>query len=185
MTRRTLVFLPLILFLALSAVFAVQLIRGGDTSAVPSALIGKPLPNLSLRKLEAVETPVFNSGFIENAPQDIQVVALNVWASWCVPCRAEHPTIEALANIDGVAVVGLNYKDKQEAAAGFLSELGNPYTAIGTDPDGKNGLNLGVYGVPETFLVDRQGVIRTKFVGPLSPERMETEVRPALLAILK
>lgn len=161
---RLLLALPFLAFAALAAVFAFRVSDGADRSVVPSALIGHSAPQTTLPPLRAAQ-PGLDPALFEG-----NVTLLNVFASWCAPCRVEHPYLMELAAMPGVDLVGLNYKDSVPAAEAFLAELGNPYSAIGSDPDGRAAIEWGVYGVPETFIVDREGTIRAKHVGPLDAE---------------
>ena len=175
---RLLVALPAILFAALAGLFLYQLESGADPHKLPSALIGKPVPDFALPALagvtrEGAAMPGFASADLR-IPGRVTVV--NVWASWCVPCRQEHPILGLLEKDPRVRLVGLNYKDQPENARRFLAALGNPYAAIGADENGRVGIDWGVYGVPETFVVDASGTITYKFVGPLS----ETSLREVL-----
>lgn len=160
-----------------------MLFYGGDRSAVPSVLIGRQAPTLDLSPLPGRDATLLSDAYFDQLPAEIDVVALNVWASWCVPCRAEHPQIVAMSNMPNVQVVGLNYKDKGEDALAFLRELGDPYTAIGADSEGRTAIEYGVYGVPETFLIDRTGIIREKYVGPIIRSTFEDKVKPAIQRI--
>ncbi len=173
--RRIFVLLPLLLFLGLAAVFFAQLISGRDISAVPSALIGRPAPQTSLPPLEGTGLPGLESSDFAG-----KVTLVNVWASWCAPCRQEHPLLYELSQDKRFSIAGLNYKDRPENARRFLGELGNPYKAIGVDDAGRAAINWGVYGVPETFLVGKDGKIAYKHVGPLSPESIAGEVMPQI-----
>ena len=171
--RRLVVALPLILFAGLAAIFLVRL-YGGDPSRLPSALIGKPVPDFKMEPLaELVDngTPVkgFSSGYLYGN----KVSLVNVWASWCVPCRAEHPFLMELAKRPDIQVIGLNYKDKPANARRFLGTHGNPYDRVGVDPNGRVSVDWGVYGVPETFVVDKKGIIRFKQIGPLTQESLK------------
>jgi cytochrome c biogenesis protein CcmG/thiol:disulfide interchange protein DsbE len=139
---------------------------------VPSPLIGKPAPQFTLPKLQA-DAQQFGSKEMLG-----QVWIFNVWASWCTPCRVEHPLWNQLATQKLVPIVGLNYKDQPAAARRWLGELGDPYQLIVTDSDGRVGIDYGVYGVPETFVIDKKGVIRHKHIGPVSPEAMQTKIIP-------
>lgn len=173
--RSFIAYLPLMLFTALAAIFLVMLLSGRDASDIPSALIGEPAPETDLPPLDPEALVGLNSGnFIGN------VTLVNVWASWCAPCRQEHPLLMALARDSRIVIAGFNYKDKPENARRFLGELGNPYKVIGVDPQGREAIDWGVYGVPETFLVDRQGIVRFKHVGPLTPEAITTDLLPVL-----
>lgn len=164
--------LPALLALALVVAFFVQLGRE-DKENLPSPLIGKSVPEFDLPGLG--QTPGLSSGDLR-APG---VKLVNVFASWCVPCRAEHPQIEALTDA-GITVHGLNYKDKPADATAFLQELGNPYTRIGRDEAGRVGIDWGVYGVPETFVIDGKGTITYKHVGPIRPEHLSEKIMPAI-----
>lgn len=173
--RRWLALLPLALFLALAGVFLMQLLSGRDVSVVPSALIGQPAPETNLPPLEGVDLPGIAPGMFDG-----KVTLVNVWASWCAPCRQEHPLLMALARDGRVDIAGINYKDRPENARRFLGELGNPYSAIGVDDAGRDTINWGVYGVPESFLVGRDGTILYKHVGPFSPQSYERDLLPAI-----
>jgi cytochrome c biogenesis protein CcmG/thiol:disulfide interchange protein DsbE len=180
-SRRILVALiPLILFLALATVFMMQLLWGKNTSVLPSALIGKPAPDLRLTALEGAvlggrPVPPLTTAAIKG-----KLTLVNVWASWCVPCRQEHPIILGLSQDDRLNVVGINYKDRNDAALAFLGELGNPFKAIGIDPKGAAAIDWGVYGIPESFLVSPDGVILYKHVGPFDDNSIQRELLPAI-----
>jgi len=141
---------------------------------VPSPLVGKPAPAFNLPSLHRPDQRV--------SPADLrgQLWILNVWASWCAACRDEHPVITELANMKLIPVYGLNYKDKREDALAWLSRYGDPYTASLVDADGRIGIDFGVYGVPETYLIDRQGVIRYKKIGPVTREDVTGKILPIL-----
>ena len=173
--RLLLVLLPLVLFLGLAAVFLAQLLSGRDTSVVPSALIGRPAPAMVLPPLEGTNLPRLDTATLTG-----KVTLVNVWASWCAPCRLEHPLLMQLAADDRITIVGLNYKDRPENARRFLGDLGNPYDAIGTDDAGRHAIDWGVYGVPESFLVGRDGTILYKHVGPFTPESAASDLMPAI-----
>jgi cytochrome c biogenesis protein CcmG/thiol:disulfide interchange protein DsbE len=166
---------PLLFFGALSMLFLVRLFAG-DASRVPSALIGRPAPDLALPALEGLVRQGQPVPGI--APADLRegrATVLNVFASWCVPCRVEHPFLVEMAQSDAVRsgqvqVLGLNYKDEPENARRFLGALGNPYARVGTDRAGRSAIEWGVYGVPETFLIGPDGTILRKHIGPLSAE---------------
>ncbi|WP_298261808.1 DsbE family thiol:disulfide interchange protein [uncultured Litoreibacter sp.] len=162
--KRLLFALPLVVAIIIGG-FAIWGLSGGrDPSALPSVFISQPVPQLSLGPIEGVNSPGLTTDDIK-AMQGIKL--LNIFASWCGPCRAEHPNLERLAREEGVTLVGVNYKDKPEAAAKWLAELGNPYAAIGSDYSGRAGIDLGISGVPETFIIDADGIIRHRFAGPL------------------
>ena len=157
------------------AVFVLGLKRGGDSQTLPSALLDKPVPEFTLGPLDPDAQGLSTADL--RAPG---VKLLNVWASWCGPCRTEHPYIETLA-AEGVTIHGLNYKDAPENAQAFLDELGNPYTLIGADTSGRAGIEFGVYGVPETFVINGRGEIVYKHVGPIVSRNIET-LRAAIRA---
>ena len=168
--------LPLVGF----AVLAAFLARGLQLNPreVPSPLVGRALPAFSLPVLQAGAPPLRHSDLRG------QVSLLNVWASWCAPCRDEHPLLVDLARRrPQLNLVGLNYKDEPAAAARWLREQGNPYRAVGVDAKGQVGIDLGVYGVPETFVIDRDGQVALKHVGPITPEVLRTKIEPLLDAL--
>ncbi|MTI43404.1 cytochrome c biogenesis protein CcmG/thiol:disulfide interchange protein DsbE [Roseibium hamelinense] len=175
-----LILLPLVIFGALAGLFLFQLTLGNDPSQIPSVLIGKEAPDQSLPPVEGLtlEGKVM-PGF---SKQDLlgKVSVVNVFASWCAPCRQEHPLLEELAKIDGIQMIGINYKDNPENARRFLGSLGNPYDRVGADNTGRAAIDWGVYGVPETFIVGPEGTIRYKFIGPLSPDSYQTVFLPEL-----
>jgi len=174
--KRILLFsLPLLVMLALIGVFAASLNR--DPSYIPSVLINKPAPAFSLPGVDGLQTPGFDATALKG-----QVSVVNVFASWCVPCRAEHPLLEALKERSGVKLVGINQKDAPENARAFLAELGNPYDAVGADSNGRVSIDWGVYGVPETFVVDRNGIITYKHIGPMTARSLQDSVLPAIEA---
>ncbi len=164
---------PLVLLVGLIGVFAMSMNR--DPSLVRSVLIDKPAPDFTLPAVEGMTVPGFDTASLKGEP-----TLVNVFASWCIPCRDEHPLLEALKAETGVRLFGINHSDAPENARAFLAELGNPYDAIGADRDRRVSIDWGVYGVPETFIVDRNGTIVFKHVGPLSAESIEREVMPAL-----
>jgi len=163
--------LPIILVLCLGTLFMLGLNRD-DAQSLPSERIGKPAPALDLGALG--NKPLLTDAAIQK--EEIKV--LNVFASWCVPCRVEHPNIQAIADL-GVPVYGMNYKDGAPQALAFLKELGDPYTAIGTD-EGRNGIEWGVYGVPETFVIDAKGEVLFRYAGPVTGSVLETDILPLL-----
>ncbi|MDR3516398.1 MAG: DsbE family thiol:disulfide interchange protein [Azospirillaceae bacterium] len=170
---RTLIFLiPLLVFLVLAGYFAVGLNR--DPNLVPSALIDQPVPTFSLPGL-----PGQGAG-LASADLHGRAQIVNVFASWCAPCRVEHPMLVRLARENGVLVRGIDYKDRPEDAAAWLSQMGNPYQGIGADTDGRVAIDWGVYGVPETYVIDRQGRIRYKQVGPLTAADIDGKILPLL-----
>lgn len=170
---RILVLVPVVLFVALAALFGIRL-RAGDPARLPSALIGQAAPRTDLPALEGLRTAAGQPvpGLDSRGFAGGRVTIVNVWASWCAPCRIEHPNLSILADDPAVRLVGVNYKDKQEDARRFLGVLGNPFAAVGTDPSGRAGIEWGVYGLPETFVIGPDGVIRFKQVGPLTDETL-------------
>lgn len=163
------VFLPLILFAALIGLFYFRL-YAGDPSTLPSTLIGRDAPDFALPPLDALRH-ADGSAVPGLARKDLgggHVTVLNVFASWCAPCRDEHPLLEKLAAMQRVRVVGIAYKDEPKNTLSFLSELGNPYSAVGVDQKGRTAIDWGVYGVPETFVIGRDGRIAYKHIGPLT-----------------
>jgi cytochrome c biogenesis protein CcmG/thiol:disulfide interchange protein DsbE len=171
-SRHFLYLLPLLVFLGLSIYFAIGL--GKDPSKLPSALIDKPVPEFELppllEDLPGLATADFGG----------EVVMVNVFASWCIPCRLEHPVITRLADDGILPVFGLNYKDKKADAVAWLAELGNSYMRIGWDLSGRVGIDWGVYGVPETYIIGKQGHIRYKYVGPISAETLNETLLPII-----
>ena len=162
--------LPLALFLGLVAFFAVGLMR--DPREVPSPFIGKPAPAFRVEQLHEAKR--------QFSPEDMkgQVWLLNVWASWCVSCRVEHPLLVQLGKAKVVPIVGLQYKDKRDDGVAWLARHGDPYVLSAHDLEGRVGLDWGVYGVPETFVIDKQGVVRYKQIGPITPEALEKKILP-------
>ena len=178
--RNWAILLPLLLFGGLALVFLLQLVSGRDASVVPSALIGAPAPAAEVTPIAGLDTPLLDTSAFQG-----EVTIVNFWASWCAPCRAEHPLIVDLAGRGDVRVVGINYKDRPEQAKSFLDELGNPFSALGADVNGRVGIEWGVYGMPETFIIGRDGRIAYKHVGPLTPSAVEGRFGNALAAALQ
>jgi cytochrome c biogenesis protein CcmG/thiol:disulfide interchange protein DsbE len=162
--------IPLVVFVALGVLLWMGLSL--DPRKIPSPLVGKPLPAFALASLHEPSKTV--------TPDSLRgrVYLLNVWASWCVACRQEHPVLNELARMKAVPIVGLNYKDQRSDAIGWLQNLGNPYELSIVDLDGRIGIELGVYGVPETFVIDKDGVIRYKHIGPISEETWRSKLEP-------
>ena len=186
--RSPLVFLaPLIIFGLLAVAFGIGLFTG-DKSKVPSALIGRVAPAITLAPLEGLQrdgkpVPAFGNADLTGG----KATLVNVWASWCAPCRVEHPVLMGLAETDAVkqgkvALVGMNYKDEAENARRFLGALGNPFSAVGVDPAGRGAIEWGVYGVPETFVIGPDGRILDKHVGPLDQNAASKLLQRALKA---
>ncbi|WP_407496575.1 DsbE family thiol:disulfide interchange protein [Pseudooceanicola sp. MF1-13] len=167
-----LMLIPPAAFAGLAAAFFVGLQRD-DPDQLPSALAGKQAPAVVLETLGTL--PGFDDGSLRNG----EVKLVNFWASWCAPCRVEHPNLTALA-AEGIEVLGVNYKDQPDKALGFLEELGNPYAGVGADPQGRMALNWGLYGVPETYVIDGDGTIILRFAGPITQRVIESDIRPAL-----
>ena len=174
--RGALFLLPALLFAMIAAGFYLGI--GRDTNALPSPLIDKAAPDFTLPPLEAGQ-PGFATADLKG-----HVSLVNTFASWCAPCREEHPALAALARTKRVAIYGIDYKDKPEAARAWLATLGNPYARIGAD-DGRVGIDWGVYGVPETFVVDAAGRIRYKHVGPLSEADIAGTILPLVAKLEK
>jgi cytochrome c biogenesis protein CcmG, thiol:disulfide interchange protein DsbE len=171
--RRALLFiLPLALFAIVGVFLAIGLTR--DPSTLPSALIGKPAPSFALPPIDGRDEHGFSRADLGGQP-----MLVNVFASWCVPCRIEHPVVSRLAE-QGVVVQGINFKDKPEDAKAWLKELGDPFRHVGADRDGRVGIEWGVYGVPETYVIDRDGQIAYRHVGPLQPRDVEQKILPLL-----
>ncbi len=168
---------PLVIFIALAVFLAIGLNR--DPKLVPSPLIGKPAPQFTLPRLKA-EDETFS-----NADLRGRVVLVNVFASWCLECRTEQPFLMQLAQQGTVPILGLNYKDDRADALRWLNDYGDPYSVIGFDHKGKVGIDWGVYGVPETFVVDKKGIIRWKVVGPMTPETWAEKVLPMIEKLQK
>jgi cytochrome c biogenesis protein CcmG/thiol:disulfide interchange protein DsbE len=173
--RIWLAILPLVVFAGLAAIFLVQLRSGQDSSFVPSVLIGHEAPPTDLPPLPGSSLPGLSSADFKG-----HVTLVNVWASWCAPCREEQPLLMTLKNDPRFRLVGLNYKDKPENALRFLGEMGNPFAAIGTDQSGRTAIDWGVYGVPETYLVSNDGRILYKHVGPFTEQSIASELMPAI-----
>jgi cytochrome c biogenesis protein CcmG/thiol:disulfide interchange protein DsbE len=177
--RRLLVLLPLAVFLALAGLFLYRL-GSGDPSLVPSALIGRPVPQTTLPPLEGLVrdgAPV--PGIAAEDFKD-SVTVVNVWASWCVPCHDEAPLLMKMAEDKRFRIVGINYKDQPDNARRFIGRHGNPFGAVGADANGRASIDWGVYGVPETFVVGRDGHIALKLVGPITAANLETTLKPAI-----
>jgi cytochrome c biogenesis protein CcmG/thiol:disulfide interchange protein DsbE len=168
---RLLYLLPVLVFTGLAALFLIRL-YAGDPQRVPSALIGRPAPAFALPFLPGLTRDGAAVPGLSNNDLRGGVTVVSVWASWCAPCRQEHPLLMELAKDPAARVVGIAYKDNPENARRFLGALGNPFAAVGVDASGRAAIDWGVYGVPETFIVSPDGVIRHKHIGPLTPEAM-------------
>jgi cytochrome c biogenesis protein CcmG/thiol:disulfide interchange protein DsbE len=177
--RRTVVLLPLLAFLALAALFMYRL-GTGDPSRIPSALIGQPAPQTYLPPVASLERDGKPLPGLDSAAFKGDVTVLNVWASWCVPCHDEAPLLMKLAADPRIRVAGINYKDQPDNARRFLGRYGNPFVANGADANGRAAIEWGVYGVPETFVIGRDGKIAYKLIGPITPENLEKALKPAI-----
>jgi cytochrome c biogenesis protein CcmG, thiol:disulfide interchange protein DsbE len=177
--RNILVLLPLAAFLALAALFLYRL-GSGDPSRIPSALIGQPAPKTELPPLEGLTRDGKPVPGLSNATFAGAVTLVNVWASWCVPCADEVPFLEQLSKDKRIQLVGINYKDATDNARRFLNRYGNPFVASGVDANGRTSIDWGVYGVPETFVVDRDGRIAYKLVGPITAESLVRALEPEI-----
>lgn len=177
--RRFIVLLPLLAFLALAALFFFRL-GSGDPARLPSALIGRPVPQTDLPPVPELTRDGVPVPGLAAANFNGNVTLLNVWASWCVPCRDEAPLLMQLARDKRIRLVGINYKDQPDNARRFIGRYGNPFAAVGADAKGRAAIDWGVYGVPETFVVGRDGRIAFKLVGPITTDNLETTLKPAL-----
>jgi cytochrome c biogenesis protein CcmG/thiol:disulfide interchange protein DsbE len=179
-TRRVLLYAPFAVAAAGGVAFygMLQGMRTGEFNprGVPSALIGRNAPDFSLPALEGMELPALASADLRNLPGPVLV---NFWASWCVPCIIEHPQLMRLHR-EGVPVFGIAYKDKPEDSQRFLRQHGNPFRRLAKDEPGRVAIDWGVYGVPETYLLDRQGIIRWRYAGPITQDVLEQDIRPLL-----
>jgi cytochrome c biogenesis protein CcmG/thiol:disulfide interchange protein DsbE len=182
--RGILVLLPLLVFLGIAALFYVGL-HEGDPSLLPSALIGKPMPKTDLPPVEGLLRGGKPVPGLTDATFKGQVTLVNVWASWCVPCHDEVPFLEQLSRDRRFQLVGINYKDAPADARRFLGRYGDPYVAAGADRSGRESINWGVYGVPETYVVDRDGIITYKLVGPIGARNLQAVLMPAIDKALK
>ncbi len=177
--RRVVVLVPLVLFCGLVLLFLIRL-DAGDPSRIPSALIGHPAPQTSLPPVAGLERNGEAVPGIDPATFKGAVTVLNVWASWCVPCHDEAPLLMQLAQDRRLRVIGINYKDEAENARRFLGRYGNPFAAAGTDENGRASIEWGVYGVPETFVIDRDARIAYKLVGPITPDNFGAVLKPEI-----
>ena len=179
--NKKILFIPLLAFLGLVAVFATQLVKnsdGDDPTKLESVLVGQPVPDFRLEDL-AEPGKLYDQSIFKGEP-----LLLNVWATWCPTCYAEHQYLNQLAG-DGVKIIGMNYKDQRDKAVKWLNELGNPYLISLFDGEGMLGLDLGVYGAPETFLIDANGVIRYRHVGDVNPQNWKAQLQPIYQSMLE
>jgi cytochrome c biogenesis protein CcmG/thiol:disulfide interchange protein DsbE len=182
--RIVLMALPLVIFLGLCVLFWFRL-GDGDPSRIPSALIGRPAPQTSLPPLEGL---VNNAGPVPGLDPGVfkgKISVVNVWASWCVPCHDEAPLLTTLGQDKRLQIVGINYKDAPDNARRFLGRYGNPFAVVGVDGNGRAAIEWGVYGVPETFIVGRDGTVVYKLVGPITPENIDTVLKAEIEKALK
>lgn len=179
--KRGWILAPFVIFILIAGLFAFGLT--GDPSKLPSALIGRPVPQTDFPALEGLisngqPAPGFHAADLAKG----RVSVVNFWASWCGPCIEEHPLLIALRERTGIDIYGVNYKDQAEAGRRFIGRYGNPFTAVGTDQTGRNAIEWGVYGMPETFVINGEGKIAYKHVGPISAESLEKQLIPAIAA---
>ncbi len=178
--RRTfLLLIPLVVFMALAALFFFRL-GVGDPNRIPSALIGRPVPQTELPPVEGLLQDGKPVPGVSPALFQGKVTLVNVWASWCVPCHDEAPLLDALAKDTRFQIVGINYKDQPDNARRFIGRYGNPFVAVGSDPNGRAAIDWGVYGVPETFVVGKDGRIAYKLVGPITEQNLAAALTPAI-----
>jgi cytochrome c biogenesis protein CcmG/thiol:disulfide interchange protein DsbE len=177
--RRVLVLLPLVLFLGLAALFLFRLFAG-DPSLIPSALIGHPAPQTALPPVAGLERNGVALPGLDPANFKGAVTVVNVWASWCVPCRDEAPLLLQLSQDSRFRLIGINYKDEAGNARRFVARFGNPFAAAGADDSGRAGIEWGVYGVPETFVVGRDAKIAYKLVGPITADNIDSVLMPQI-----
>ena len=169
---KPLMFVPLVAVVGMFGAFYLAMQRENPND-MPSAFVGREAPPVMLEPLEGAQM------FTDADLRDGEIKLVNYWASWCAPCRVEHPNLEALKD-DGVTIYGVNWKDDPEKAVGFLAELGNPFAAMGADPKNRMGLNWGVAGVPETFVIDGEGKVLLRFAGPITQRVIDEQIGPLL-----
>ena len=175
--RRFLFLLPVLIFAVIIGYFAWGLTDPDrDPNQVPSAMVGKPLPEFDLAPVVGLDVP----GLARADLAQGEVTLINFFASWCIPCRAEHPLFMEMAEAGEVAMVGINYRDAPRDAIAWLDELGNPYSRIGADPNSRAGIDFGVSGVPETYVIDGKGQIRYQHIGPLTRQDLDETLRPMI-----
>ena len=176
MRRQLLYLIPAVIFGVIAGNFLWGLISDRDPREIPSVMIDQPVPEFELGPIEGMDGPGLKTADLT----DGQVTLVNFFASWCVPCRIEHAFLIQLVKRDGVRLVGINYKNEAEEARTWLAQLGNPYAQIGADTTGRVGIEWGVYGLPETFMIDKKGRIRYRRVGPIDADTLDREIRPML-----
>jgi cytochrome c biogenesis protein CcmG/thiol:disulfide interchange protein DsbE len=183
-SRRWLVALPLVVFVALAGLFLMRL-YGGDPSKIPSALIGRPAPQTALPALEGLVRDGAPVPGLDPAVFKGKVSVVNVWASWCVPCHDEAPLLTELGKDKRFQIIGINYKDAPDNARRFLGRYGSPFGIVGVDGNGRASIEWGVYGVPETFVVGREGTIVYKLVGPVTPDNVDSVLKAEIEKALR
>ena len=176
MRRRLLYLIPVVIFGVIAGNLLWGLISDRDPNAIPSVMIDQPVPEFALGPIEGMVGPGLKTADLANG----QVTLVNFFASWCVPCRIEHALLTELVKHDRARLVGINYKNEPEEARAWLAQLGNPYAAIGADTTGRVGIEWGVYGLPETFVIDKGGRIRYRHVGQLDADALDRTIRPLL-----
>lgn len=182
--RRAWLIVPLVAFLALAALFFFRL-GVGDPNRIPSALIGREVPKTDLPPVDGLLRDGKPVPGLSPALFQGKVTLVNVWASWCVPCHDEAPLLDALAKDTRFQIVGINYKDQPDNARRFIGRYGNPFVAVGADPNGRAAIDWGVYGVPETFVVGKDGRIAYKLVGPITEQNLAAALKPQIEKALK
>ncbi len=181
MRRRLFYLAPAMVFGVIAAQFLWGLDPGRNPRAIPSVMIDRPVPEFDLKPIEGMIGPGLGAADLRNG----RVTLVNFFASWCVPCLVEHPILTELVERDGARLVGINYKNEPEEARAWLAEQGNPYAMIGADTTGRAGIEWGVYGLPETFVVDKTGRIRYRHVGPVDARELEKVIRPLIRELEK
>ncbi len=176
MQRRLIYLAPVVIFAVITGYFLWGLVSQRDPRLIPSVMIDQPVPEFELAAIEGMTGPGLKTADLT----DGRVTLVNFFASWCVPCRIEHQFLIELVERDGARLVGINYKNEAGEARAWLAQIGNPYAQIGADTTGRAGIEWGVYGLPETFIVDRHGRIRYRRVGPIDATTLEMEIRPLL-----
>lgn len=177
-SRSLLLLIPLVFFVGIGGLFYAGLQRSHEDGGLASTLLNKEAPELAPKQFGNEPTPT-NEDL--NQPT---IKLVNFWASWCAPCRAEHPNLTIL-NDQGFTLLGINYKDEADKALAFLTELGNPYAKIGTDKTGRTAIDWGVYGIPETFIIDDEGIVRLRWAGPITSRVLEDRIIPVLKAMME